>query len=187
MQRWLREWSRPAELARECRQGAGVTTPRTGDELTVMEYQLEAQRTDLAALLDGLTQEEARARLVPSLTTPLGLVTHATFVEQVWFHHRVAGEAREQVGIPETFDDSLTLAPADTVRDVRRRYLDACERSREIAREQDPDEVFDWRGTPISLRFLYAHLLTELARHARHGEILVEQLRARRRKGEPGD
>jgi len=164
-----------------------VTTPRTGDERTVMEYQLEAQRTDLAALLDGLTEEEARARLVPSLTTPLGLITHATFVEQVWFHHRVAGMSREQVGIPKTVDESFTLAPEDTVIEVRRRYLDACDRSREIACKHDLDEVFDWRGTPVSLRFLYAHLLTELARHAGHGEILVEQLRARRGAREPGD
>ncbi len=154
-----------------------------------MEYQLETQRSDLATLLDGLTEEEARARLVPSLTTPLGLVKHATFVEQVWFHHRVAGVSREQVGIPETVDESFALAPEDTVVEVRRRYLDACDRSREIAGEHDLDEVFDWRGTAVSLRFLYAHLLIELARHAGHGEILVEQLRARRETGdtEPGN
>ena len=152
-----------------------------------MEYQLEAQRSDLATLLDGLTEEEARARLVPSLTTPLGLVTHATFVEQVWFHHRVAGVSRERIGIPETVDESFTLAPEDTVAEVNRRYLDACDRSRAIAAEHDLDEVFDWRGTPVSLRFIYVHLLTELARHAGHGEILVEQLRARRGAGEPSD
>ena len=164
-----------------------MITYRTGDERTVMEYQLEAQRTDLAALLDGLTEEEARARLVPSLTTPLGLVTHATFVEQVWFHHRVAGVSREHVGIPETVDESFILAPEDTVAEVRRLYLNACALSREIATEHDLDEVFDWRGTPISLRFLYAHLLTELARHAGHGDILVEQLQARRGVDDPGD
>lgn len=164
-----------------------MTTHRVGDERTVLEYQLQTQRADLAALLDGLTEEEARARLVPSLTTPLGLVTHATFVEQVWFHHRVAGVPREQVGIPETVDESFTLAPEDTVVEVRRRYLDACARSREIAAEHELDEVFDWRGTPVSLRFLYAHLLTELARHAGHGEILVEQLRASRGADGPGE
>lgn len=163
----------------------GVTTHRTGNERTVLEYQLEAQRTDLAALLDGLTEQEARARLVPSLTTPLGLITHATFVEQVWFHHRVAGMSREQVGIPQTVDESFIPAPDDTAVEVQRRYLDACACSREIAAEHDLDEVFDWRGTPVSLRYLYAHLLTELARHAGHGEILIEQLRARRAAGEP--
>jgi hypothetical protein len=33
---------------------------------------------------------------------------------------------------------------------------------------------------PVSLRFVLAHLVAELARHAGHGGILVEQLRARR-------
>ena len=164
-----------------------MTTYGTGDERTVVEYQLEAQRSDLAALLDGLTEDEARARLVPSLTTVLGLVTHATFVEQVWFHHRVAGVPREQVGIPETVDESFTLTPADTVDNVRRSYLNVCNRSREIAAEHDLDEVFDWRGNPVSLRFVYAHLLTELARHVGHCEIVVEQLLARRETAAPRD
>jgi hypothetical protein len=105
----------------------------------------------------------------------------------VWFHQRVAGVSREQVGIPETVDESFTLAPEDTVVGVSRRYVDACDRFRGIAAEHDLDEVFDRRGTPVSLRFRYAHLLTELARHAGHGEILVEQLPARRRASEPSD
>ena len=145
-----------------------------------MEFQLEAQRGELSALLEDLTDAEACARLVPSLTTPLGLIKHVTFVEQVWFDHRVAGMSREQVGIPESVEESFILDPDDSVTQARRRYLDACERSRKIAAEHDLDEVFDWRGTPVSLRFIYAHLLTELARHAGQGDILVEQLRARR-------
>ena len=145
-----------------------------------MEFQLEAQRGELSALLEDLTDAEARARLVPSLTTPLGLITHVTFVEQVWFHHRVAGMSREQVGIPESVEESFILDSDDTVSRVRERYLDTCERSRKIAAEHDLDEVFDWRGTPVSLRFIYAHLLTESARHAGQGDILVEQLHARR-------
>lgn len=163
-----------------------MTTHRVGDERTVLEYQLD-ERRPCGPVGRSHRGGGARARLVPSLTTLLGLITHATFVEQVWFHHRVAGVPREQVGIPETVDESFTLAPEDTVVEVRRRYHDACDRSREIAAEHDLDEVFDWRGTPVSLRFLYAHLLTELARHAGHGEILVEQLRDRRGADGPGD
>ena len=39
--------------------------------------------------LEGLSEGEARRRLVPSRTTLLGLVKHATFVEQVWFDEQV--------------------------------------------------------------------------------------------------
>ncbi|MDN5745712.1 MAG: DinB family protein [Nocardioidaceae bacterium] len=157
-----------------------MTTYRNGDERTVMEYQLEAQRADLAALLDGLTEEEARARLVPSLTTPLGLVKHATFVEQVWFHHRIAGVPRTQLGLPDEVDDSFLLGEEDTAETVRAAYLDACARSREIASGRDLDEIYTWRSGQVSLRFVLAHLVQELARHAGHGDILVEQLVARR-------
>ena len=152
----------------------------------MLEYQLEAQRSALAALLDDLTETEARARLVPSLTTPLGLLSHVTFVEQVWFHHRVAGLSRAEVGIPETVDESFAVIADDTVTRIRQRYLDACSRSREIAAAHDLDEAFDWRGTPVTLRFIHVHMLTELARHAGQGDILIEQLRARRHVQETG-
>jgi hypothetical protein len=32
----------------------------------------------------------------------------------------------------------------------------------------------------VSLRFVYVHMIAELARHAGHGDILVEQITARR-------
>ncbi len=37
------------------------------------------------------TEEQARRALVPSRTTLLGLVKHATFVERVWFDEAVTG------------------------------------------------------------------------------------------------
>jgi hypothetical protein len=44
---------------------------------------LDDHRRALGACLDGLTEEQARRSLVPSRTTLLGLVKHATFVEKV--------------------------------------------------------------------------------------------------------
>jgi len=55
---------------------------------------LDAQRQEIVLLLADLDDTAARERLVPSLTTPLGLVKHATFVEKVWFHSRVGGVSR---------------------------------------------------------------------------------------------
>jgi Protein of unknown function (DUF664) len=50
---------------------------------------LDEYRGALNRCLDGLTEEQARRSLVPSLTTLLGLVKHATFVEKVWFDEAV--------------------------------------------------------------------------------------------------
>lgn len=150
----------------------------TAGERTVLEGLVDVQRAEIQGLLEGLTEEAARRRLVPSLTTPLSLVTHATFVEQVWFHHRVAGVPREALGLPDTVDESFVLSPEDTIDSVRTAYVAACERSRTIAAEHSLDEQFAWHHGPVSLRYVYGHLIAELARHAGHGDILREQLRA---------
>ena len=152
-------------------------------ERALLETMLDVQREEVARLLSDLDDTAARARLVPSLTTPLGLVKHATFVEKVWFHSRVAGVPRAELGLPDTVDESFVLDPEDTVDSVREGFLAACERSRQVAAGHHLDEQFPWHQGPVSLRFIYAHMIAELARHAGHGDILVEQLRA---GAEPG-
>ncbi|HEX3003142.1 MAG TPA: DinB family protein [Angustibacter sp.] len=150
------------------------------DERSLLEQMLDVQREGVAGLLSGLDDAEARARLVPSLTTPLSLVKHATFVEKVWFHSRVGGVPRSELGLPDTVDESFALTDADTVASVREAFLAACEHSRTVAAGRDLDDEFPWHQGPVSLRFIYAHVIAELARHAGHGDILVEQIVARR-------
>ncbi|GAA4699948.1 DinB family protein [Nocardioides nanhaiensis] len=153
-----------------------VPTP----ERALLEQVLDLHRGEIAALLDGLDDEQARARLVPSLTTVLGLVKHATFVEGVWFHSRVGGVSRRELGLPRTVDESFTLTPEDGVASIRAGFEAACDRSREVAAQHpDLDEEFTWHDNPVSLRFVYLHMIGELARHAGHGDILKEQLAAR--------
>jgi hypothetical protein len=149
-------------------------------ERTLLEGMLDAQREEISSLLHGLDEDEARAKLVPSLTTPLGLVKHATFVEKVWFHSRVAGVPRAQVGVPDAIDDSFQLDPEDTIGAVLEEYAAACAHSRAVAAEHDLDEEFPWHQGPVTLRYVYSHMIAELARHAGHGDILAEQLQARR-------
>ncbi len=89
----------------------------------------------------------------------------------------MAGVPRPEVGIPETVEESFVPEPDDTVASVRADFLAAAERSREIAAEHDLDEEFPWHRGPVSLRFIYAHMVAELARHAGHGDILREQIK----------
>jgi hypothetical protein len=49
---------------------------------------VDEHRSMLDSCLDGVSETEARHRLVQSKTTLLGLVKHATFVERVWFEKR---------------------------------------------------------------------------------------------------
>jgi Protein of unknown function (DUF664) len=57
----------------------------TGSEREQIESFLHDNRVEIVGLLHGLTEEQARRRLVPSPTTLLGLVKHAAFAERVWF------------------------------------------------------------------------------------------------------
>lgn len=144
-----------------------------------LEQMLDVQRSEMIGLLDDMTEEQARRRLVPSLTTLLGLVKHGCFVERVWFHHRVDGVPRHELGLPDDIDESFRLGESDTIATVRADFEAACVRSRDIAAEHpDLAEEFAWRLGPVSLRFIYAHMAQEYARHAGHGDILREQIRA---------
>jgi hypothetical protein len=71
-----------------------------------------------------------RQSLVPSRTTLLGLVKHATFVEKVWFDEAVTCRSRAEIGIPATSDESFILHDDDTIASVQQAHREACESSR---------------------------------------------------------
>lgn len=143
---------------------------------------VDQHRHMLAMLLDGLTEAEARRSLVPSRTTLLGLVKHATFVERVWFGEAVTGRSREDLGIVSGPDDSFVLSGQDTIASVLARHQEAVELSREAVAGLDLDDLLPGnRRGPLPLRWVYLHVLRELAQHCGHGDILREQVLAARR------
>src|SRR5690242_8204682 len=88
---------------------------------------LDEHRRGLNSCLDGLTEEQARRSLVPSATTLLGLVKHATFVEKVWFDEAITGRSRAEIGIPATPGESFVLHDSDTIATVRQAHPEAAE------------------------------------------------------------
>ena len=110
----------------------GAFDPDVFDEpaLEQLSAFIDDHRVLLAGYLDGLTEAEARARLVPSKTTLLGLVKHATFVEHVWFDEAVTGRSRAEIGIPDEVDASFELAEDDTIASVLGAYAAAVAGSR---------------------------------------------------------
>jgi hypothetical protein len=149
----------------------------TGSEREQIESFLHDNRVEIIGLLDGLTEEQARRRLVPSLTTLLGLVKHATFAERVWFDVALAGRTRAEIGLPKEVDDSFTLTDDDTNESVLTLYRQAWANADKIAAAYSLDDLaMHNRRGPLSLRWIYVHLIEELARHAGHGDILREQI-----------
>ena len=156
------------------------------DERTQIEEFLETNRDELVETLDGLDEEQVRRRLVPSLTTMLGLVKHVTWAEQVWFHVGIAGRTREELGIPLENDPSWEVTEEDTVASVLAEYRRVRAEAREIASAYGLDDlVLHNRRGPLTLRWLYLHMIEEVARHAGHADILREQILAADAVAEP--
>jgi hypothetical protein len=144
---------------------------------TQLDVFLDEHRAALAACLDGLTEDQARRSLVPSRTTLLGLVKHATFVEKVWFDEAVTRRTRAEIGIPATPDESFILADDDTIASIRAAHASACEESRRaIAPFGLDDLVHGNRRGALPVRWVYFHVLRELAQHCGHADILREQV-----------
>ena len=141
------------------------------------EVFLDEHRSALNACLDGLMEEQARRSLVPSRTTLLGLVKHATFVEKVWFDEAVTCRSRAEIGIPATPDESFILHDSDTIASVQQAHREACEASRRAVSSLELDAlVHGNRRGPLPLRWVYLHMLRELAQHCGHADILREQI-----------
>jgi len=100
-------------------------------------------------------------------------------VEKVWFEVALAGSTREDLGLPFDIDESFTLTDEDTVASIAAEYAAAVATSEQIAARHQLDDVarHNRRG-PLTLRWIYLHMVEELARHAGHADILREQILA---------
>jgi hypothetical protein len=156
----------------------GVALP--ADKLfTQLNAFLDEYRSRLRDSLDGLTEEEARMRLVPSKTTLLGLVKHVTYVEGVWFDEAITGRSYREIGIPSTPNRSFTLRRDDTIASVQAAHRAICEVSRRNTAGLGPHDIVRGRGGR-HLWQIHLHMLRELAQHQGHADILREQILAAR-------
>ena len=165
-------------LVCDSRTVSSVTEPiSTGGEREVLEAFLDFYRDVIVRKVQGLSDEQARQRRVPSETTLAGLVKHLTGVERGWFERRLAQRAVDEIdGHVGGGDESWLLTGEDTVEALIAEYRGACEQSRRTAaRFQLDDEVPHPRLGRVSLRWIYVHMIEETARHAGHADILREQ------------
>jgi hypothetical protein len=153
----------------------------TVGEREMLETFVEYYRRELKDLLTGLSEADARRKLVPSLTTLIGLVKHSIAVERNWFQHRLLEIPRDQIdGLANADDRSWAVADGETIADVLAEYDTACEISRRNAARFPLDHVVPHdRLGQASLRWIYLHMVDEMARHAGHGDILREQIDGR--------
>lgn len=150
-------------------------------ERQMLEYMLDHTRAELVETVRGLSETEARRRLVPSMTTSIALVKHAAFAERKWFQHILGGLPESECDGAMVGGNSFVVGDDETVADVIAEFERASDRARAIAADIDLDAT---REHPVlgivSLRWIYLVMIQEFARHAGHSDILREQTAAAR-------
>jgi Protein of unknown function (DUF664) len=161
---------------------SALPTTTTGPERLLLEQMLDRNRQAVIDTARGLSEAEARERLVVSLTTPIGLVKHVAVAERRWFQRILLGLDESECDGPATPGDVSFLVGADETLDgVIAEFERASARSRAIAADFTLDDTWTHPiAGDVSLRFVYLLLIEDFARHAGHGDILREQLTAAR-------
>jgi hypothetical protein len=150
-----------------------------GAERELLESTLDWARGELVDTVRGLSESEARRRLVPSLTTPLALIKHATYAQRMWFQHTLGQLAEADCDGPLWPHRGFLVDDDETVPGVIAGFERASARARAVAAGFGLDETREHpRMGVVSLRWIYLFMTVEFSRHAGHGDILREQIEA---------
>ncbi|GAA4541509.1 DinB family protein [Pseudonocardia xishanensis] len=149
------------------------------DERAQLEAFVEEYRDKIERMLEDLTEEQVRRRLVPSATTLLGLLKHVTWMQRVWFEECIGGTPRHELGLVSSPDESFRIDEADTVAGLTAAHRQACATARAIVADLPLDTVVTGhRGGPRTVGWVHLQVLRELAHHCGHADILREQILA---------
>jgi uncharacterized damage-inducible protein DinB len=150
----------------------------TGTERMLIESALDRNREALIATVRGLSETDARRRLVASLTTPISLIKHAAAAERIWFQRFWAGRDASQCdGYSNRDEGTFAVANDESLADVIAEFERASRQSRLIAARFDLDDSKqNSREGLVSMRWTLLAMIEEFARHAGHGDILREQI-----------
>ena len=159
--------------------------PESGPEVDQLAAFLDFQRATVLLKCEGLTAEQLGETAVPSSGLTLGgLLNHLALVEDSWFRVRFLGEEHvspwDRVDWDADPDWEFRTATELTPEELRRRYEDACARSRDVvARAESLDQLSVHArrtGRHFDLRWVLLHMIEETARHAGHADLLREAI-----------
>jgi len=155
------------------------------DEKHALVRSLDVCRAHVLGILDGLSDEQLRAPVLPSGWHCLGMVRHLTLSdERYWFRGIVAGESLDFFPSDDEGGDWY-VDPTESAGDVLGAYREEIERSNAIIAatsldappgQQDPR----WSGWQIpDVRYIVLHVLVETASHAGHLDAAREMIDGR--------
>ena len=162
-----------------------LAPPATTEQENLAGY-LSMQCDAFRALAHGLSDAQAAATPSASVFSIGGLIRHVTVVTANWVDavthapdHAPAGEIEQRVA-----EFERGFVAGDCLATALKEYDEVCDRAVAVARRASldthvpvpdapwfPKDVEHW-----SVRWVWGHLIQELARHAGHGDIIRETL-----------
>ena len=157
---------------------ARTEPPSRAGERATLEGFLDFHRETLLWKCAELTPGQLRLRPLPTTNLSLlGLVRHLADVERSWFRRRVAGEDAPPIFYTEEEIDRDIDPPSDSDPEsdlaTFRAEVAGC---RAAVRDRGLDDTFDSRQGPISVRWVYVHMIEEYARHNGHADLLRQAI-----------
>jgi Protein of unknown function (DUF664) len=150
--------------------------PRVTDERTSLDSWLEYHRATLLVKCAGLTPGQLATRSCPpSPLSLLGLVRHMAEVES-WFHDFDGEPGRDLYYSADNPDADFEDIDPDRADDDLAAYRSSVERSRAAVAGRGLEELTPDSAAPISLRWVYQHMIEEYARHNGHADLLRERI-----------
>ena len=163
--------------------------PPVADERAALMAYLVQQQDAFRAASYGLSDEQAGLASAPPSTLTVGtLLKHVTQTQEHWLSLVLAAP-----GVPgddtteaqyAAHEEGWTWRPTDTVGSALAAYDDVCARVLDAVATRDVDTPVPvppapWNPTDIdawSVRWVWFHLIEELARHAGHADIVRERI-----------
>lgn len=144
---------------------------------------LAHQQNAFRVVVHGLTAEQAFRTPSASSMSLAHLIKHITVVQDNWLAGvLVAPEPIDEETSAAIAQRPDTLGPEDTVSSLRVEYDTVCERVLASVHTTDLETPFPAPDAPWfpdvtwSVRWVWQHLITELARHAGHADIIRETI-----------
>ena len=150
-----------------------------GTERELLDAHLEFCRETILHSVAGISKEDGVKRLGPTATSVLGVLRHVTEDEYWWFQDRFAGIPYVDSRSSEEYrDGEFKIREDDTVESLIAGFKEACENSRRISKDRSLEDLATHArlsdNKQPSLRWVYLHMIDELARHSGHIQIYRE-------------
>jgi hypothetical protein len=155
-----------------------TSPPHVSDERDSLDAWVDYHRATLVMKCAGLEPQQLATRASPpSSLSLLGLVRHLTEVEG-WFHDFDGKPAGDWYSSEDDPDACFNQVDPSRAEDDLANYQASVARARAAVRGRALDEISPEPddGRPVSLRWIYLHMIEEYARHNGHADLLRERI-----------